>query len=265
MCYPFDAQPPEAPGKKGEASTEDLILTSGDGARFAAFAAKAANPSGPGVVVMPDVRGLFPFYKEFARGFAEQGINAVAIDYFGRTAGTDVDKRPEDFAFMDHVAQTRAPQISGDVGAAVAYLRSPAGGSCTSIFTVGFCMAGSLSWVQAANGHGLAGAIGFYGRPGPGRDGAPGPAGRAHEMKAPILALMGGADQGIGPDQVQVLRDALQTAGIEHEVIVYPGAPHSFFDRTYTEHAEASADAWRRVLDFIRSHQRVLAGSATNP
>jgi carboxymethylenebutenolidase len=126
-------------------------------------------------------------------------------------------------------------------------------------------MAGSLSWVQAANGHGLAGAIGFYGRPGPGRDGAPGPAGRAHEMKAPILALMGGADQGIGPDQVQVLRDALQTAGIEHEVIVYPGAPHSFFDRTYTEHAEASADAWRRVLDFIRSHQRVLAGSATNP
>jgi len=48
-------------------------------------------------------------------------------------------------------------------------------------------------------------------------------------------------------------------------VIVYPGAPHSFFDRTYTEHAEASADAWRRVLDFIRSHQRVLAGSATNP
>jgi carboxymethylenebutenolidase len=72
---------------------------------------------------------------------------------------------------------------------------------------------------------------------------------------------MGGADQGIGPDQVQELRDALQAAGIEHEVMVYPGAPHSFFDRSYKEHAEASADAWRRVLDFIRSHHRVPAGS----
>jgi carboxymethylenebutenolidase len=72
---------------------------------------------------------------------------------------------------------------------------------------------------------------------------------------------MGGADQGIGPDQVQELRDALQAAGIEHEVIVYPGAPHSFFDRTYEEHADASADAWRRALDFISSHHRVPAGS----
>ena len=64
-------------------------------------------------------------------------------------------------------AKTRGATIAQDVSVAVAYLRSPAGGSCRSVFTVGFCFGGSTSWMQAAEGHGLAGAIGFYGGPGP--------------------------------------------------------------------------------------------------
>jgi carboxymethylenebutenolidase len=252
MCFPYDALPP-IPAIAGAAiDSEDLVLTSRDGTKFAAFAARAENSTGAGMVVLPDVRGLFPFYEELALRFAEAGVNAVAFDYFGRTAG--VGKRDADFPFMEHVAQTKADQLAADVRACVEYLRSPEGGSCTSVFTVGFCFGGAQSWLQAANGHGLAGAIGFYGRPGPGRDGAPGPAARAAEMQSPILALMGGADQGIGPDQVEELRTALQQAGVEHEIVVYEGAPHSFFDRTYEEHAEASADAWRRCLEFVQEH-----------
>jgi carboxymethylenebutenolidase len=144
MCYPFDAQPPESPGAKGEVKTRDLTLTSRDGTAFAAFYAAPTQPSATGIVVLPDVRGLFSFYEELARGFAQQGINAVTIDYFGRTAG--VAKRSEDFSFMEHVRQTKADQISDDVGAAVVFLRSPEGGACTSIFTVGFCFGGSNSW-----------------------------------------------------------------------------------------------------------------------
>ncbi|MGH2584286.1 MAG: dienelactone hydrolase family protein, partial [Dehalococcoidia bacterium] len=188
MCYPFDAQPPESPGATGEIQTQDLTLTATDGTGFAAFLARPQQPSSTGIVVLPDVRGLFSFYEELARGFARQGINALTIDYFGRTAG--VAKRGEDFSFMDHVRQTKAEQISDDVGAGVAYLRSPDGGSCTSIFTVGFCFGGSNSWLQAANGHGLAGVIGFYGRPGPSfADSSPGPLQRVSELKAPVLAL----------------------------------------------------------------------------
>ncbi|MCL6649310.1 MAG: dienelactone hydrolase family protein, partial [Chloroflexi bacterium] len=118
----------------------------------------------------------------------------------------------------------------------------------------GFCFGGAQSWLQAANGHGLAGAIGFYGRPGAGRDGSPGPAARAKEMTAPILALMAGNDPGIPPEAVEELRQALQEAGIDHEIVVYPGAPHSFFDRAYEQYARESADAWERVLAFIRAH-----------
>jgi carboxymethylenebutenolidase len=254
MCYAYDAEPPMPPVAGAAADARDLTLTSADGTPFAAFMAGAQRPDGAGVVVLPDVRGLFRFYEELALRFAEQGINSVAIDYFGRTAG--VGKRDEAFPFMEHVMQTRADNIRADVAAAVVYLRSPEGGSCTSVFTVGFCFGGSNSWLQAAGGHDLAGVIGFYGRPGAGRDGSPGPAQRAAEFRCPVLALMGGADQGIPQDQIDAFAAALQAAGVAHEVVVYPGAPHSFFDRSYEQHAEASADAWRRMLAFVAAHCR---------
>jgi len=260
MCYPFDAEPPESPGAKGTFQGQDLRLSSKDGTPFAAYYAKPEATSAIGVVVLPDIRGLFSFYEELARGFAQQGMNAVAIDYFGRTAG--VSKRNEDFPWQEHVRQTKAEQISEDVSAAVAFLRSPAGGGCTDIFTIGFCFGGSNSWLQAANGHGLAGAIGFYGRPGPSfADNSPGPLARASEMQAPLLLLMGGADQGIPVEQVQELDKALTDAGVEHELKIYDGAPHSFFDRAYQEFADESKDAWQRVMAFIHKHSRTPAGA----
>ena len=125
------------------------------------------------------------------------------------------------------------------------------GGETRSVFTVGFCMGGRRSWLSAAGKHGLAGAVGFYGRPGPGADGSPGPIARVSEFEAPILALMGGDDAGIPQDDVDAFEAALAEAGVEHEVVTYPGAPHSFFDRKQEEFADASADAWERALRFL--------------
>ena len=85
-------------------------------------------------------------------------------------------------------------------------------------------------------------------------DGAAGPAKRAGEMKAPILGLMGGEDGAITPEDVDAFEQALTAAGVEHELVTYPGAPHSFFDRLQEEFADASDDAWRRVLDFVERH-----------
>jgi carboxymethylenebutenolidase len=123
-----------------------------------------------------------------------------------------------------------------------------------AVFTVGFCFGGRHSWLAAAEGNGLAGAIGFYGRPGVGRDGSPGPAQRAAELEGPILGLMGGADEGIPPDAVGEFEHALSEAGVEHELVSYEGAPHSFFDRKQDQFAEASDDAWRRVLAFVERY-----------
>jgi carboxymethylenebutenolidase len=249
MCVELDSVPPIPVVSGAAVEHRALELESADGTRFAAFAALPAQPTGKGVVVLPDVRGLIPFYEELALRFAERAIAAVAIDYFGRTAG--LAKRGDDFPYREHVDQTTPSGIQEDVGAAVEYLRSPQGGSATAVFTVGFCFGGRHSWLAAAAGHGLAGAVGFYGRPGPGADGSPGPAQRASELEAPILGLMGGADQGIPASDVAAFEQALTDAGVEHELVTYDGAPHSFFDRKQEEFADASEDAWRRVLEFV--------------
>jgi carboxymethylenebutenolidase len=151
---------------------------------------------------------------------------------------------------MEHVAQTTQEGIQADVRAAVEWLR---GAGARSVFTVGFCFGGRNSWLAAASGHGLAGGVGFYGNPGP-RDGEPGPTARAGEVEAPILALQAGADQNITPELNDAFDRALADAGVEHEVVVYDGAPHSFFDRRQEDYADASADAWERVLAFVDRH-----------
>ena len=225
------------------------MLEAGDGNRFAAFSAVPDAKPRIGVVILPDVRGLYRFYEELALRFAERGYAAVAIDYFGRTAGAE--KRGDDFEYMPHVEQTTPDGVQADTAAAAARLRAS---GCEAIFTVGFCFGGRNSWLAAASGHGLAGAVGFYGRPGVGRDGSPGPTARAGEMAAPILGLMGGNDPGIPQEDVDAWDAALDETGVEHEIVVYPGAPHSFFDRKYEEYAEASKDAWNRTLAFLERH-----------
>lgn len=252
MCFDSDSTPPISPISGAAVTHRDIELEASDGNRFAAFAALPEQSGGAGVVLLPDVRGLHRFYEELALRFAERGYAAVAIDYFGRTAGQG--KRDDDFEYMPHVEQTTQAGIQSDVAAAISHLRSPEGGASGSIFSIGFCFGGRNSWLAAASGHGLAGAIGFYGRPGPGRDGSPGPTARATELSAPLLALMGGDDPGIPVEDVNTFDEALDAAGVEHEVVVYPGAPHSFFDRKHEEFAAASADAWKRVLQFIELH-----------
>lgn len=247
MCYNGDATPPIDPIDGGASGQEDLVLTAPDGNRFAALSAISAESEGPGVVILPDVRGLHHFYEELALRFAEHGYDAIAIDYFGRSAG--VSKRDEEFPYKDHVPLTTLDGVTADTTAAVAHLRQA--DPERSVFTVGFCFGGSNSWHQAAAGHGLAGAIGFYGNPfRPPR----GPIEAVSAFECPVLALMGGDDPGIPNEVVEGFRQAMDNAGVENEVVVYSDAPHSFFDRQQDKFARESADAWSRVLEFIALH-----------
>src|SRR6266508_1487881 len=208
MCFDSDSSPPIPVLSGGALTHEDLVLESDDGTQFAAFAALPDESSEAGVVILPDVRGLYRFYEELALRFAERGYAAVAIDYFGRTAG--VDKRRDDFEYRPHVERTTSEGVQADVAAAVAWLRTQ---GCSAVFTVGFCFGGRNSWLAAASGHGLAGAIGFYGRPGAGGDGSPGPTQHAAELEAPILALQAGDDQNITAEDNAAFEEALREAG----------------------------------------------------
>ena len=248
MCFDIDSEPPIPRIAGAAVSHDDLVLTAADGNTFAAFLAAPDEPATTGVVIFPDVRGLFHFYEELALRFAERGHRAIALDYFGRTAG--VAKRDAEWEYMPHVEQTTQAGVKADAAAAVDELRAR---GATSIFSVGFCFGGSASWLAAASGFGLAGSIGFYGSPTRER-GGPSVVQRAAEIECPILALQAGDDQGITAEDNAAFERALTEAGVEHEIVVYDGAPHSFFDRKQEDYAEASEDAWQRTLGFIAEH-----------
>jgi carboxymethylenebutenolidase len=246
MCYGDDAQPP-APPVQGEVGDHgDTVLTSADGTEFGAYYAHPATPSDLAMVILPDVRGLHDFYKELAKRYAEAGLHAIAIDYFGRTAG--IGARGEEFPFRDHVQQMQPEKVIDDVAAAVRWVRSFEGSSVSSVYTVGFCMGGALSWAQSAAGHDLAGCVGYYGVPSRIAD-------RVPQMKAPLLILAAGQD--FTPvEEVEKFAVEVRGAGVDAEMHVYPDAPHSFFDRSFADHQEACADSWRRILDFIDRNRR---------
>jgi carboxymethylenebutenolidase len=250
MCYDLEARPPLPPIRGAAADAGEIILTSADGTRVAAYGARASAANAPGIVILPDVRGLHPFFEELALRFAEAGVHAVAIDYFSRTAGTG--SRAEGFEYMSHVPLTRHETLTADMGAAVEHLRSEDGGEASRVYTVGFCFGGRLSSLQAAAGHGLAGVISFYGVPvGPNRAGLPAPTDESPRFACPVLAIYGGADESIPPDAREAYDRALDAAGIAHRTVVYPNAPHSFFDRRAADMASASEDAWHEVLAFV--------------
>jgi len=252
MCFDLDSRPPITPIAGGALDGTPLMLTAADRNRFAAFRARAADPGGAAVAILPDVRGLHPYYEELALRFAEHGIDALAIDWFGRTAGPE--PRDEGFDYGPHVTQTTWAGISADITAAVEELSVPDGDrpAPRAVFTLGFCMGGRMSFLAATLGLDLAGVIGMYGTlVGPWRNDAPAPVDEAARFRAPVLGLFGGADAGITPEAVASFDEGLTAAGVDHRLETYPGAPHSFFDRKAAEFADASSEAWDEVLRFI--------------
>jgi carboxymethylenebutenolidase len=246
MCFDTDSRPPLPPIRGSALDVRDLSLTSRDGTAFAAYAATPDAPSGAGIVIIPDVRGLHPYYEELALRSAEAGVHAIAVDLYARTAGAA--KRSEGFEYEPHVLELNPEAVNADVAAATEQLRA----STERIYTIGFCLGGRVSLLQAATGLGLSGVIGLYPWPvGPHRSGIPAPADEAPRFACPVLAIYGGADAGIPAEQREAFDRALESASIEHRTVVYEGAPHSFFDRKAADHASASAAAWDEVLRFM--------------
>jgi carboxymethylenebutenolidase len=252
MCHGPTSRPPHPPGSGGVGSEgRQIVLEASDGNRFAAFSATTNVVDAPGVVILPDVRGLHPFYEQLALRFSDAGVHALALDYFGRTAGTG--SRGDDFDHKPHFQQATDDNVGIDVAAAVVHLRSSEGGGATAVFTVGFCFGGRISFNQAASHHGLAGVAGFYGRVAEEAPGDPtAPVVLAPRYRCSVLGLFGGADPTITAAHIDGFRNALDSRRIPNELVIYQGAPHSFFDRALTEYAPASEDAWSRVLAFIR-------------
>ena len=200
MCFDYDSRPPELPADlvcppiAGGAAAELLTLTSDDGTAFSAALAQAPESDEPGVVIIPDVRGLYPFYIELAERFAEAGHHAIAFDYYGRTAG--LGPRDDEFDYGPHREQVKLDQAVDDLAATAAELRKRTGAGPP--VTVGFCFGGSLSFIAGASPDlDLAGVVGLYGVLDPSRFDGRGVLTQAADIERPVLGLFGGADQAI--------------------------------------------------------------------
>jgi carboxymethylenebutenolidase len=251
MCHQPGSGPPLPPVSGGAPRGRRIVLEGSDGNRFAAFSATTDVVDAPGAVILPDVRGLHPFYEELALRFSDAGVHALVLDYYGRTAGTGT--RSDDFDHEPHFEQATDDGVGLDVATALEYIRSSEGGGASAIVTVGFCFGGRISFNQASSRQDLAGVVGFYGRVAEEEPGDPtAPVVQAPTYRCPVLGLFGGADPNITAEHVEAFRRALKDGGIRHEIVTYEGAPHSFFDRRFADHAKASQDAWARVLAFIK-------------
>lgn len=250
MCHSTESRPPASPVIEGAvAETALLELTAEDGTVFSAYQAVPEKSNGMNVVILPDVRGVHPYYQALSERFAEAGFHAVDIDYYGRNAGLGV--RGDDFDWEKYLPEVTPDHIRQDVAAAVAHVRELNPGP---VFTVGFCYGGSESWRLSASDLDLAGVIGFYGQPKNVREQLP-------DFAIPALLLIAGSDVATTQEDFAAFSSELSAAGKVHEMHVYDGAPHSFFDRAFGEWADACQDAWTRILDFTRLHGAVAVNA----
>jgi len=251
MCFDPDSRPPIPPIAGGALESRRTVLTAADGNRLAAFEARAATPSGRAILILPDVRGLHAYYEELALRFAEHGVDALAIDYFGRTAGAEA--RPDGFEYRPHVNQTTWTGLEADIRAGFEALRAGREAAARQYFAIGFCFGGRLSFLASTVGLDLAGVVGFYGSLlEPHDNGSPAPVDVTGNMRGRLLGVFGGGDEGIPPASIAAFEASLTKAGVDHRLITYAGAPHSFFDRKAADYADASSAAWNETLRFVR-------------
>jgi len=249
MCSDPNSRPPIQPDPDAGATSSHLRLVAADGNTVSAFRADSPGTAGDGVIVLPDYYGLTPFYEALAMRFAEAGVDALAIDYYGRTALPP----PRDAGF-DHVAhsgRTTWAGLQADIAAAAEELRVQRG--VTRLFSIGFCFGGRTSFLLGTLPElEMSGVIGFYGWPvGDFANDSPAPADVTEQLVSPLLGIFGAADPKIGLDDVSAFETALERAPVDHRVLSYAGAPHSFFDRQQADHRDAAEAAWAEVLAFI--------------
>jgi carboxymethylenebutenolidase len=231
------------------------VLTAGDGATSGAFHARPEEPSGGRIILLPDMGGLRADYIDLAKRFTGTGCEVLAIDYYGRTAGTG--PHGAEFDHEPHAAAGRRENVLADIAAGIAYLDTFGSGPT---YTLGFCVGGAHSLLAGTAGEEvlgveLAGVVAFCPWTGAYGEAEALPDEFVLGLRCPVLGLFGDADQAVPVAVAGSFERLLGGTGLPHEIAVYPGQPHGFFEWHHLGrdgHAEAAADAWERVVAFTR-------------
>jgi carboxymethylenebutenolidase len=208
----------------------------------------------PVVLIAYEIFGLQEHIKDICRRFAKEGYMAVAPDLFGRQG--DVSKLENFDSILKIVSGVPDAQVMSDLDAAVEWAARNKGDAARMGVT-GFCWGGRITWLYAAHNPKTRAGTAWYGRLiGDTTELQPrNPIDIVPELKAPVLGLYGGQDQGIPLDTVEKMRAALKKSGNPSEIIVYPEAPHGFFaDIRPSYRKEAAQDGWKRLLAWFKKY-----------
>jgi carboxymethylenebutenolidase len=216
-----------------------------------------AQPKGggsyPGVVVIQEAFGVNSHIKKVTERIAAEGYVAIAPDIFHREAERLIpySEMSKAIATMQRVVDSKA---MGDIGAAIAHLKSQSNVKAGSLGVIGFCMGGRLTYLTAAHhANDIKAAVPYYGGGIP--MGNPSPLSRTGEIKCPMYLFFGGKDQLIPMDHVNQVKAELTAKKISSQVEVYPDAGHGFFCDDRGSYHEASAkDAWEKTKSFFKQH-----------
>ncbi|MBU3078813.1 dienelactone hydrolase family protein [Sphingomonas quercus] len=214
--------------------------------------AYVARPSGagrhPAILVVNEVFGIHDYIKDICRRLAKLGYVAVAPDFFYRS-GVNLPAQTDMQAIMATVRQASEAQVDGDVQAATRWIVSRPFARPGKVGITGFCWGGNVVWRAAMIDPNVGAGVAWYGQ-------LKQLIARAGELKAPVLGLYAGKDQGIPLADVEAMRAALKAAGKTNaEIVVYPDAGHGFHaDYRASYDATAAADGWSRLIAFFKAH-----------
>jgi carboxymethylenebutenolidase len=233
----------------------EVKIKTADGEIPAYRAMPAAGGPFPVVLVVQEIFGVHEHIKDVCRRLAKAGIIAIAPELYARQG--DVSKLGSIDEIRAIVAKVPDRQVMSDLDAAVAFAKASGKADTAKLAITGFCWGGRITWLYAAHNPNVQAGIAWYGRlVGQASDLTPKhPVDVAAELKAPVLGLYGGADQGIPLDTVEKMRGACKVANKTCEIVVYPDAPHAFHaDYRPSYRAEPAKDGWARLLAWLKQH-----------
>ena len=242
-----DAQPITTPDDG--LTIETATIPNGAANPLPAYVARPAKAGRHAtILVVNEVFGIHDYIKDVCRRFAKLGYVAIAPDFFYR-AGVNLPALTEFPAIMKVVAQAGDAQVDGDVRATLDWLKAQPFVAPAKLGITGFCWGGAVVWRSAMLDPDLKAGVAWYGRLG-----ALIP--RAAEVKAPVLGLYGGKDQGIPQTDVEAMGAALKAAGkAGSEIVVYPDTPHAFFaDYRPSYRKEQAEDGWKKMLNWFKKN-----------
>jgi carboxymethylenebutenolidase len=210
----------------------------------------------PIVLVVQEIFGVHEHIKDVCRRFAKEGYLAIAPELYARQG--DPSKYTDwKQLYGEIVLKVPDAQVMSDLDAAVAWAGKSGSGDVSRVAVTGFCWGGRIVWLYAAHSATLKAGVAWYGRlVGESTELQPKyPIDVVADLKAPVLGLYGGKDQGIPLADVEKMRAALAAAKNFSEIVVFPDAEHGFnADYRPSYRAEDAKEGWRRCLAWFREH-----------